>query len=94
MENHGYIVVKNIDKKTISCIKLRALFFALKSLYINNEITGRKKILIPVGLTRNIKPMQNPDRNPYLLNSFLSNHHFVNVKKAKEQNAVNEKSIK
>ena len=41
-------------------------------------------MLIPVGLTRNIKPMQNPDRNPYL-NSFLSNNHFVNVKNVKDK---------
>ena len=46
---------------------------------------GRNKILIPVGLTRNIKPTQNPDRNTYLLNSFLSTTILLMLKMLKNK---------
>ena len=60
LENHGKITTINVVKKNINSPKLKVKLF-LRLINLNNiHKNERKNITTPVGLVKNIKPIEAP----------------------------------
>ena len=92
--NQGKIIVINEEvKANNSIIVWLKLFLFLANFKIINR-KGKQNSIIPVGLIKNIKPNEKPEKIENLLKFFLSKYHFVKKNRFNVLKEVSDKSIK